>query len=134
MPLIVAEIASAEVRRILHADTEMAVWWGTRLECVAGFNRLSRERVFNEENLKEATSRLQTLSSGWTEIRPDDEMRCHAEYLASKHPLKAADALQLAAALVWCEGNVAGRNFVCLDRTLRRSATNEGFDVLPEAA
>lgn len=84
---------------------------------MAGFNRLSREGVFDEEGLKEAMSRLRTLSGGWTEIRPDDEMRRQAEDLAGKHPLKAADSLQLASALVWCEGDMMGAY----------------FDVLPEA-
>lgn len=134
MPLIVAEATSAEMRGILRADTEMAVWWGTRTECVAGFNRLSRERVFNDEGLEEAMSRLWTLAGGWTEIRPDDGVRRFAEDLAGKHPLKAADALQLAAALRWREDDAGGAPFVCLDRTLRRAASGEGFDALPEAA
>lgn len=134
MPLIVVEVASTVARRILRADMEMAVWWGTRLECVAGFNRLSREGVFKEENLEEAMSRLRILSGGWTEIRPDDGARHLAENLSGKHPLKAADALQLAAALRWREGDTEGAGFVCLDRTLRRAATDEGFDVSPEAA
>lgn len=53
--------------------------------------------------------------------------------LVSKdYPLKAADALQLAAALRWCEVDTDDRRFVCLDNRLRRAAEDEGFDVLPE--
>jgi uncharacterized protein len=132
MPLIVMETASEGVREILRNDTEMAVWWGTRLECVAGFNRLVREGIFDQDDLEEATSRLDMLAEGWTKIRPQDRVRHLAENLAGKHPLKAADALQLAAALRWCEGETEGASFVCLDRTLRRAATDEGFDALPE--
>lgn len=134
MPLVVAETTSTEVRRILRADTEMVVWWGTRTECVAGLNRLLREGVFGEESLEEAMRRLGTLSGGWTEIRPDEVVRSLAEDLARKYPLKAADAFQLAAALRWREGDAGGAPFVRLDRTLCRAACGEGFDILPEAA
>lgn len=43
----------------------------------------------------------------------------------------AADALQLAAALDWCDGNTCGESFVCLDDRLRGAAALEGFRVLP---
>jgi hypothetical protein len=47
------------------------------------------------------------------------------------HALRAADALQLAAALDWCDGNTRGESFVCLDDRLRGAAVLEGFRVLP---
>jgi hypothetical protein len=47
------------------------------------------------------------------------------------HPLRAADALQLAAALVWSDGAI-GESFVCLDAALRDAARREGFDVRPD--
>lgn len=50
------------------------------------------------------------------------------------HPLRAADALQLAAALVWSRGQVAGHHFVCLDQRFREAARREGFTVLPKGA
>ena len=48
------------------------------------------------------------------------------------HPLRAADALQLAAALLWTEGAAMGSQFVCLDQNLREAAVREGFTVLPK--
>jgi hypothetical protein len=54
-----------------------------------------------------------------------------ADVLAA-HPLRAADALQLAAALVWTGEAAAGEAFVCLDERLRDAARREGFEVLPE--
>jgi len=47
------------------------------------------------------------------------------------HSLRAADALQLAAALIWTEETTAGAEFVCLDQNLREAALKEGFTVLP---
>ena len=40
-------------------------------------------------------------------------VRRRAGRLVAAHPLRAADALQLAAALVWCEEQPAGEAFVC---------------------
>jgi hypothetical protein len=45
--------------------------------------------------------------------------------------MKAADALQLAAALRWAAEQPDGHEFVSLDETLRRAAKVEGFTVLP---
>ncbi|HEY6321861.1 MAG TPA: hypothetical protein VJA16_09915 [Thermoanaerobaculia bacterium] len=43
----------------------------------------------------------------------------------------AADSLQLAAAIDWCEERTTGAGFVCLDQRLRSAALREGFDVVP---
>ena len=48
------------------------------------------------------------------------------------HPLRAADAMQLAAAIVWANGQATGHEFVCLDHRLREAAQREGFTVLPK--
>jgi hypothetical protein len=53
--------------------------------------------------------------------------------LLGVHPLRAADALQLAAALILVRDDPAGRAFVCLDERLREAALLEGFRVLPES-
>ena len=69
-----------------------------------------------------------------TLLQVDDEIRLLASFLSKDHPLKTADAPQLAAALRWCEGDTASASFVCLDDRLRRAALSEGFDVLPETS
>lgn len=45
------------------------------------------------------------------------------------HPLRAADALQLAAALVSCGEDPHGFSFLTGDDRLRLAAEREGFDV-----
>ncbi len=87
------------------------------------------------ENAEEETrALLDVLAAHWTEVRPEDDLRLLAALLSKDHPLKTADALQLAAALRWCEGNASGTGFVCLDDQLRQAAQGEGFDVLPGPA
>jgi predicted nucleic acid-binding protein len=68
----------------------------------------------------------------WTEIQPGEVLRERALRLLASHNLRAADALQLAAALVWAEERPAGRIFICLDARLREAARLDGFTVLPE--
>lgn len=71
------------------------------------------------------------LAEAWNEVLPFYALRAEAERFLGQHPLKAADALQLAAAFAWCGGNPEGNEFVCLDRQLHRAAEAEGFSLLP---
>jgi hypothetical protein len=57
--------------------------------------------------------------------------RLSAETLLARHPLRAADSLQLAAALAWREGHPGAASFVTLDRRLKEAAAIEGFRTLP---
>ena len=54
------------------------------------------------------------------------------ERLRGVHPLRAAAAFQLAAALLWSQGETRGHYFVSFDQRLREAAGKEGFSVLPE--
>ncbi len=95
-------------------------------------SRLRREGLHTEESEQETRAVLDDLAVEWTEMDPEDDMRLLASLLSKDHPLKSADALQLAAALRWCEGDTSGTGFVCLDNRLRQTARDEGFDVMPE--
>ena len=64
-------------------------------------------------------------------IAPTVALRERAGRLLRRHPLRAADALQLAAALAWTEHAPGGERFVCLDDRLRVAATREGFAISP---
>jgi predicted nucleic acid-binding protein len=67
------------------------------------------------------------------EMQPSDTVRSMAELVLAVHPLRAADALQLAAAILWCGQHPAGQSFVAFDERLRDASHREGFTVLPEA-
>ncbi len=132
LPLIFEEATSDTVAGLLREDSDMTVWWGTWTECAVAISRLRREGRLDEEGEEETRAVLDLLAELWIENRPTDDTRLLAALLSKQYPLKAADALQLAAALKWCEGDTGGRGFVCLDDRLRRTAQNEGFDVLHE--
>jgi hypothetical protein len=52
------------------------------------------------------------MLGSWLEIEPTDDVRDFALDVLDRFPLKAADALQLAAALAWCRRRPKGRLFV----------------------
>jgi predicted nucleic acid-binding protein len=131
IPLCVQEAQSPVVRELLEHDGVPVVWWGTALECRSAFARLRREGVFDEPMETAAWKPLSLLRESWMEILPSNELREKALRLVAVHDLRAADALQLAAALAWAGDRPTGCAFVCLDRRLRSAAGREGFEVLP---
>ena len=132
VPLCVQEPATAAARKILVEDASMVVWWGTSTECVSALMRRTREGGMTRADGRAARRLLRSLSAAWMEMQPNDALRNTAERLLAVHPLRAADALQLAAALSWCGQAPAGQDFVTFDRRLRDASFREGFTVLPE--
>lgn len=116
---------------LLEEDETMVVWWATRVECVSAITRRIREGILGEEDEELSRTALGTLAEGWSEMQPTTRLRLLAERLLAKHPLRAADALQLAAALRWRGEQEEGR-LVCLDTRLREAAREEGFSVMPD--
>lgn len=131
IPLCVNEPMTEAARKILREDPVMVVWWATRVECLSALTRRSREGLIDTKGEEQARAVLTKLAGAWTEIRPAHIVRDMAERLLTVHSLRTADALQLAAALVWAGTSPKGHSFVCLDHTLRNAARKEGFALLP---
>lgn len=131
IPLVSREPFSKEMRRLLEEDAGMVVWWATRVECASAISRLAREGSLGPEGEASARGLIYVLSESWTEARPTTRLRDLAEQTIAAHPLRSADALQLASALIWSESKPRGRPFVCLDERLRTAASRSGFDLLP---
>jgi uncharacterized protein len=129
--LIIFEPGTLRVASLLPVDSRMALWWATPVECYGALARAKRSGRMAASNLRTSETMLRSLLAHALEIEPRGQVRDLASQLAVKHPLRAADALQLAAALDWCEGNTRTESFVCLDDRLRGAAAMEGFRVLP---
>jgi uncharacterized protein len=128
VPLCVGQAGSGFARAALKSKS-MAVWWATPVETVSAFVRLARAGELDQQYLRLAMKRLAALREMWIEVQPSDGLRDLAEGLIERHPLCAADALQLAAALVWSQRHPRTREFVCLDGRLADAAREEGFSV-----
>ena len=131
LPLCVNEEMSSLVKNVVLSDPDMIVWWGTRVECISALARRVREGTIKTEGEKQFKSALGVLASRWSEVQPSGIVRQRAERLLMTHPLRAADAFQLAAALVWAGEMPSGLEVACLDINLGRALQKEGFTVVP---
>ena len=100
IPLCLAEPWTSFLLQILAEDRLMIVWWGSMVECWSAFARLRREGIFDTRDEEQARTILARLATAWTEVLPSQAVRDHTVPILQGHPLRAADALQLAAALV----------------------------------
>lgn len=113
-------------------DSDFTIWWGTPLECQSALSRRFRGGDLAPSELRHALELLQEFVVRAYVVQPADVIRERAGRLLAVHALRAGDALQLAAALVWCEEKPRGSSLLSLDDRLSRAATEEGFTVLPE--
>lgn len=128
--LVVAEPRSAERRETIRRDPVIVTWWGSRIECVSALNRLEREHRFEGDGLDRSMEQLGLLSASWLEIEPLEQVRKRAIRLLRVHPLRAADALQLAAALTASGEDPERLDLVSSDDRLSAAARREGFRIL----
>ena len=108
IPLCVKETTSEIVHGIAENDQDIIVWWATSIECISALARRKREGFFPVEAEGTAREILSQLSAEWSEVLPTPLIRQRAERLIGVHPLRAADAFQLAAALIWAEEDPHG--------------------------
>ena len=131
VPLCLDEPHTDAVHRLFEEDPQLAVWWGTAVECAAAFARRRREGTLSELGYGKTLVVFEQLAIGLTTIGASAQVRNRAVRLVSVHQLRAADALRLGAALVWAEESPVRRELVTLDRRLREAARLEGFEVVP---
>lgn len=130
VPLVLEEPASAACRRELRADSGMAVWALSRTEVVSAIRRRERAGDLDSAGVATAIGRIETRAARWTEVDALEPVRQRAERLLGVHPLRAADALQLAAALALFDDRPRGRLFLTRDVELAAAAGREGFVVI----
>lgn len=129
VPLLLAEPEREAMLRRLESDPAMVVWWGTPVECVSAIARREREQSLTLGAATDAIDRLKSLADAWEEVLASTAVRATAQRLLRMHPLRAADSLQLAAALVAANGEPASLPFLCLDERLAEAAVREGFPI-----
>jgi predicted nucleic acid-binding protein len=127
-PLCIHETASRQAQIYLRKFAPV-VWWGSLVEVHSAICRLHRGKAISESDKQGAVARLRLLSRGWREVLPDDHVRELATESLDRYSLRAADSLQLAASLIWCEQQPSRRNFICGDYRLAEAADAAGFSV-----
>lgn len=127
MPLLVNEKVSSVARRTYKSHGSMTVWWASSIECSSAICRLERDGKFERSDTAAAFEYLQELEISWRIVQPSEAVKDMAVRLLRVHRLSAADAMQLAAALIGCEQRPKSSDFVCLDKRLLEAASREGF-------
>jgi len=129
-PLIVDGPATPAMRGLLTGDPDVIVWMLTSVELFSVLGRLGRASADLADLLPGARLDVVTLFGRWAAVTHVEGVRRRAERLVGVHPLAAADAMQLGAALLASGDRPETLDFVTLDRTLARAAQLEGFRVV----
>jgi predicted nucleic acid-binding protein len=132
IPLLLPESRSAALTATFNDDRHPVIWWVTPVECHSALARVTRDKHLGRDDARRAVERLRAIRSRANEIAPSDDIRARAIHLLGAHGIRAADALQLAAALAWCEGQPNGEVLACTDLRLRDAARQEGFELYPD--
>jgi predicted nucleic acid-binding protein len=130
VPLLMTEATTKTLQGLAERDPAMLVWWTTEVECASAIARLEREGALDAQAVIEAFDRLRRLADGWHEVDPSDGIREAAVRFLRVHPLRAADALQLAAAFVAAERRPSSLEVITLDERLIAAARKEGFSLI----
>lgn len=127
VPLCVSQRVTPRVIA-LYNSYEAVVWWATPVEIASVLARLVRMRQLDSGGWAKAQQLAAMLADAWFVIQPSDALRAKAAQLVDRYDLRAADALQLSAALVWCEDVPEGQVFLTADEKLGEAAILTGFD------
>ena len=130
LPLFVQEATSGAVADAYELDADVIAWWATQVECASTLARLERDGRLSGPALTAALGRVARFAAAWHEVQPLPVIRQTAVRLLRVHDLRAADALQLAAALTASEGQPDSLPFVTLDARLAAAADREGFGIV----
>lgn len=129
VPLIVSEPGSRLARTWLLADDHIVTWAWTRTEITSAIERRAREGALNRRQRRTVLDRLRGFAAGWDEVIDVLSVRARANAVLARHPLRAADAGQLGAAMLVSEQLSDPLLFLCFDQRLSDAAEREGLGV-----
>lgn len=129
VPLCIVQRASTRLHQ-LHRKYSLVVWWATSVEAQSAFARDLRFGVLSPVEFQRAKQRLESLRGIWHEVAPSEPVRDLATLLLERHPLRAADALQLAAAYTWSRNRPFRRPLISGDTKLLEAAEAIGFNTI----
>jgi len=132
MPLVVGDRRDGRSKRVrgwIGEDPGIVLWTLTEIELRSGLARLSREGHLEDEALHAAARRADELVEREHVVEDLPAVKARAKRLLMVHRLRAADALQLAAALVACGDQPGSLELVTFDERLSEAARREGLTV-----
>ncbi len=131
LPLIVQEDTSDGLIQLQKENPSILIWTLTPIEVISALCRLERMAQMSSDNLEKALQHWEILQASLHVVKEIESVKQRAIRLLKNHSLRAADSLQLAAALVAFSDHPQSQSFVCLDERLSQAAKKEGFKILP---
>lgn len=128
IPLCVSQPQTGSAR-VLYPKYRIVVWWATEVEIWSGLSRLDRTTKITQTQFARGKQLARDLIRDWIAVHESAGIASDACALVASHPLRAADALQLAAALEACEHKPQGYVFITADQRLADAARLTGFSV-----
>ena len=129
VPLVSDEEKSAWARKQLRTDPVGIVWCLSSVEVQSALARRLREGALSRKDHDAAERRSRALFRSMSRVVAIEPVLQRALRIVNVHPLRAADSLQLAAALVVSRDRPADLTFATLDVRLAEVARSEGFPV-----
>ena len=130
VPLIIEEPGSAACRRWITEDPDVVLWGLTWLEVASAIERRVREGLLSKSLRGAALARIRRIAADAHEIGDLAAVRTRALSLIARHPLRAADATQIGAAMLVADPEPSSLTMVVLDHRLAEAAEREGLGVL----
>ncbi len=131
VPLLVEQPDTGHLRPVAEQDPQLITWAWSKVEIAGAVERLTRAGAIGRSERRQILARLEDLSRRWDEVTDLTAVRKRALSLLARHPLRAADAAQLGAALLVSDLGLPHLEFVCLDQRLSLAAEREGLIVHP---
>jgi uncharacterized protein len=129
IPALIQQPFSTRARQLLRKFQKPVVAWTTPVEVQSALFRLYREGHLNDKDCQTALARFSRIEDNAIEVLPTSRLRARAKEILQTYDLRAADAIQLASALLWCSDKPKGKPFVSFDARLVAAATKAGFAV-----
>ena len=130
VPLVVREATTEIVQGWLREDPDIALWGLTWVEIASAVERRVREGQIPSSARQSILRRVARIAGDAHEISDLAAVRTRALPLLARHPLRAADATQLGAALVIADPDPSSLTMVVLDPRMAHAAEREGLRVL----
>lgn len=132
IPLLVLEQETEQCIRAYQSDQEVMVWTMSKAEVFSALCRRSREGALKEIDFDSAKKRMNDFFDKAFEVISVQKVKDRALRLLQVHPLRAADAMQLASVLVATQEHTSRVPIMSFDGRLTLAAKREGFTVNPD--
>lgn len=129
IPILLQQPFSTRARQLLRKYQKPVLAWTTPIEVQSALSRLSRHGYLNDKDYQTALDRFRSIEDIRIEVLPTAILRELAREILQTYDLRAADAIQIGSALLWCNQKPKGNAFVTFDARLADAAAKAGFAV-----